>query len=139
MTTNKEPIFLNSVNYTAASFVNADGTTAKTIFTPDATDGGALMQINVTSSDTSPVVMQVNVVDSGATSRLLGSVIVPTLSGTDGVVASVNILDSAFITGLQNDGSLTVKGGETVTVNPVGAVTATFQVDVIPQGGDYNV
>jgi len=145
MATNKESVFSSTLNYTAVSFVNADSTTAKTIFTPDSTDGGALMQINVTSSDTSDVLMQVNVVDGGAVSRLLGTVNVPTLSGTDGLAPSIDILSALDATGLpliagrQNDGSLLVKGGESVTVNPTVAVTATFTVDIIPQGGDYNV
>ncbi len=138
MATNKNPIFLNSINYTPISFINADGTTAKKVFTPEATDGGAVMQINVTSTDTSDVVMQVNV-NNGSTSFLLGSVNVPAGSGTNGVLPSVNILDPSMITGLQNDGSLTVLGGHTVQVNPVSAVTATFSVDIVPQSGDYNV
>lgn len=136
MATNKNPFFLNSVNSTPVSFAFSDGTGEKTIFTPAGADGGNVMQINVSSTDTSAVVMQVNVND-GATSRLLGSVSVPTLAGTDGVVPSVNLLNSDFITGLQADGSLPVKNGHTVTVNPVSAVTATFTVDVIPIGGDY--
>lgn len=136
MATNKNPIFVNTINSTTVSFVDADGTSEKTIFTPAGSDGGNLMQINVTSTDTSAVVMQVNVND-GTTSRLIGSVNVPTLAGTDGIVPSVNLLDSDFIAGLQADGSLPVKNGHSVTVNPVGAVTATFTVDVVPNGGDY--
>ena len=98
------------------------------------TDGALVQSIIVTSSDTSAVVLRVSLND-GSTSRLLGDVTIPTLAGTDaGSTPNVNLLSS--LNGLQADGSLILEGAHLLKIAPESAVTATFAVDIVSQGGD---
>lgn len=81
--------------YTAASvtFVNADSTTAKSIYTASA-DGGMVRKILVSSDDTSARVVRLYRRIS-ATNYLLGSVSIPIGAGTAGAV-SVDIVASLY-------------------------------------------
>ena len=62
---------------------------------------------------------------------------VPTLSGTDGSAASVDLLDSTLIAGLDSDGELFLPSGYKVQVAPLASVTAAKTVTVVCIGGDY--
>ena len=135
MTTNTNPIFGRTPNIVEVTFVNADGTTPKDLVAA-AADGTKVLSINVTSDDTSAVDMEVYLHD-GTTAYLLGTKRVATLSGTDGVVVAVNILDRAFIPGLDADGQLFIPSGYKIQVAPLAAVTAALTVTVVGFGVDY--
>jgi hypothetical protein len=135
MAANTSPIFIASANLAEVTFVNADGTSAKDLIAAGA-DGSKVLAINVTSDDTSDVDMAVSVHD-GTTAYLLGTVPVPTLSGTDGSAPSVDLLDSTLIAGLDSDGELFLPSGYKVQVAPLASVTAAKTVTVVCIGGDY--
>lgn len=136
MVANTKPIFQNGVkNGTPVTFVNADGTTEKTIFTAGA-DGSLVDSVFVTSDDTSAVVLDVFINDL-TTSFLIGSVNVPTLSGTDGTTDGINLLDITLLPALQSGGSLPLQATFKLNVAPQAAVTAAKTVTITPAGGDY--
>lgn len=134
MAVNTDPVFENAPNHTEVTFVNADGTTAKTIFTAGA-DGSVITGINVTSDDTSAVVLNVYLND-GATDYLLGAINVPTLSGTDGSAPAVEGCDPAFIPFFAG-GQARLKTGYSIKAGPQAAVTAAKTVTIVGTGADY--
>jgi hypothetical protein len=81
------PIFIATANLAEVTFTNADGTTAKDLISAGAS-GSKVLDIACTSDDTAAVDMEVYVHD-GTTGYLVGTVNVPTLSGTDGSAGSV--------------------------------------------------
>jgi threonine synthase len=115
--------------------VNADGTTPKDLISAGA-DGTKVLSIACTSDDTSDVVMQVFVHD-GTTAYLVGSVNVPTLSGTDGTVVAVDLLSATDLPWLDADGEFFIPTGYKVQVAPLAAVTAAKTVTVVCLAGDY--
>lgn len=135
MAANNAPIFVATSNVAEVTFVNADGTTPKDLVSAG-TDGTKVFRINVTSDDTSTVNMEVYVHD-GTTAYLLGTVAVATLSGTDGSTASVNLLDSTLIPGVDADGELFIPSGYKIQVAPLAAVTSAKTVTVICFAGNY--
>lgn len=135
MAANTSPLFILSSNLVEDTFVNADGTTAKDLAVA-ATFGTKVLSIACTSDDTSDVVMDVLLHD-GSAAYLLGSVNVPTLSGTDGSTVGVNLLDATMIPALDADGELFIKTGYKIQVAPQVAVTAAKTVTVVCFAGDY--
>lgn len=132
MAANTSPIFALTAQVEHITFVNADSTTPKTIFTAGA-EGSVLKHINVVSDDTSTVNMQV-FIDDGA-SFILGTVPVVTLSGTDGTNPAVDLMNSSLIPG-SADG-IFVPNGQTIDVAPLAAVTAAKTVTLVAIGIDY--
>lgn len=132
-TGNTDPLMGGAANLTEVTFVNADGTTAKPIFTASS-DGSMLKSINVTSDDTSTVLMNIYI-DDGTTEYLVGAVNVVTLSGTDGTNPSVELLDGAKVPGLA--GGIFIPSGYSINVAPNAAVTAAKTVTVVGIGVDY--
>jgi len=128
MAINRKPIFIGVPLTTAANtsiaatFANGDGTTAKDIVT-GATDGTVIQDLVATSSSTGATVLQVLFYD-GATARLIGTVNVPTLSGTNGVAPSVSLLNTTDIPSLakRDDGSILLAVGQKLQIAPVAAV-----------------
>jgi len=136
MAANKEVSFQDlPSNGTPVTFVNADGTAEKTIFTAGA-DGALVDSVFVTSDDTSAVVLNVFVND-GSTSFRIGTINVPTLSGTDGVVVGVNLLDTTQMPALQTSGGILLAPTNLLKVAPQSAVTAAKTVTLTPLGGDF--
>lgn len=136
MTTNKAPIFLNTVSGSNVSIANGDGTTQKNALVAGA-DGAAVTNLSATSDDTSDktIVLQIN---DGSTSIVIGEVVVPDGSGTNGVDPAVNLLDAVALPGvLQADGSLILGAGCTLTLGAKVAVTAAKTINIHVQGGQY--
>ena len=86
------------------------------------------------SFDAADMVLVVSV-NTGSNIRVLGSVTVPALSGTDGLTAPFNVLTKANIPALQSDNTLILQSGYTLEVNAL--VTVTGNVDVTGIAGDY--
>ena len=138
MSTNKDPIFLNSVVTKNKQIDNADGTTGFIVFTAGA-DGGAVTRLSATTTDTSAVIVKLTISD-GTDSVDVGEVTVPAGSGTDGSTPTKNLLDAVALAGLlQADGSLIMGPSATLTVAAKAAVTAAKVLDITAQGGQYNV
>ncbi len=121
------PVFIQNPKAGAVSFTSADSANSKkTLVTADA-DGTKVVAVMSTSSDTSDRIAQLWLTRS-ATSYLLGSVIVPDLSGTDGVNPTVNLLDTTMVPSLpvDNDGQpyILLESGDTLQVSFTTAITA---------------
>lgn len=82
-------------NATGTTFTSADTTAKKTIFTPSTNDSD-LKMLNLATDDSSAVNAQIWYYD-GSTSFLIGTVRVPTLSGTDGTNNSVDGINSTAL------------------------------------------
>lgn len=123
----------------AASLANADGTTAKTLYTVGANDA-VMKSLTVTSTDTSNRAIQV-ILNDGVTSRVLGTVSVTALAGTDGTVAAVDLFSSTWLPGLPIDQNgkryLPLAFGQVVKIAAVVAVTAAKTVDCIACVEEY--
>jgi len=135
MPPNTSPIFGLTPKNVAFTILPAGGTTKVDVFTAGAS-GGKCSAINVCSDDTATVNMQV-FYHNGTAAFLLGTVPVPTLSGANGVVAAVNLLNPLYIPGLDQDGELLLPTGHKLQVAPLVAVTAAKTVNVVGMGYDY--
>lgn len=128
-----------NINNGAITFVNADGTTPKAVFTAGANDS-ILGMLSACSTDTSAVKCQVFLYD-GSTNWLVGTVNVPTLSGTDGSANAIDLLNSTALPfcDLSDSGKriIKVKTGWSVRVAPVSAVTSTKTLTVVAAGDDF--
>ena len=138
MASNKDPIFLNSLQATPVQILNADASTEKTVFTAGAAEGGLLTVLSATTDDTTAVDLVVKL-KSGATTNILGIVNIPIGSGTDGTTDAVNILIGSEISYKQDDDSIPVGKGDSIVVNALATVTSGKTVYVTAAGGSYDV
>lgn len=126
-------------NNQSVTFVNADSFTPKLCFTAGADDSD-VKAIIVTSNDTAAMNIQLWIVRGGV-DYLLGTINIPTLSGTNGTVVSVDLINAVGIPGLPVDSAgkryLPLKSGDTLKTNPLVAVTAAKTVWVSVLGQDY--
>ena len=136
MAANTSPIFGLAANLSETTILPADTTVAKTVWTPDATNGGVLAHLNVCSDDSADHICEVYAND-GSTDYLLGTVDVPDLSGTNGATdPAVDLIDQGQIPGVGGEG-LFLPGGYSVKVAVQTTVTAAKTVTVIGIGFDY--
>jgi len=135
MVANTSPIFVLTANLAEVTFVNADSTTPKDLISAG-TDGTKVLGIAVTSDDTSAVNLELYVHD-GTTAYLVGTVRVATLSGTDGAVAAVDLLDAEALPWLDADGEFFIPTGYKLQVAPLAAVTTAKTVTIVCFAGDY--
>lgn len=135
MAANTSPIFGLTANLAEVTFENADGTTAKDLISAG-TNGTKVISIACTSDDTSSVTVKVYVHD-GTTAYLVGAVPVVTLSGTDGLSPSVDVLDLLMLPWLDATGEFFIPSGYKIQVAPAGTVTSTKTVTLVCFGVDY--
>lgn len=83
------------------SLQNADGTTAKTLYTSGANDS-VVKSLMISSDDSAVQNVQV-IVNDGTIDRVIGTVNVPASAGTNGTVAAVDALAAAMLPGLPVD------------------------------------
>ena len=134
MAQNVNPVFTRVPKNIVALITAADTTSSITAFTADATEGGAVITLGACSFDSANMTLVVSIND-GVTSRVIGSVLVPANSGTDGLVPGTNIFTKENIPSLQDDGSYILEAGHTLEVNAL--VTVTGNVDVTGIAGNY--
>ena len=135
MSANTDPIFALSANLGEVDFVNADGTTAETVFTAGE-NGSVLKAMSAHTDDSSDAIVDVFIND-GSSDYAIGSVPVPDLSGSDGGTnPGVNLYDTTNIPALPSDG-LFLPSGYSVKVAPQSAVTADKTLTIIAIGFDY--
>jgi len=135
MSTNKDPIFFNSVFSDNTTFTSADTTVAKTIATVTA-DGGGVTNLSASSSDSAAITVVLTLND-GSTVAQLGEVIVPIGAGTNGTTPAKNLLDAVAMPGIfQNDGSLAM--GPSAILQVAAKVTMTTgTLGISATGGNY--
>lgn len=136
--TNTIPVTQN-IKTVGGTFVNADSTTAKTLYTAGANDA-VVKCINLASNDTSTVNVQL-LVNDGTADRLIGTVAVATLSGTNGSAASVDALTGSLLPSLPYDANgkrvLPLQAGHILKWAPVAAVTAAKTVTAFVVAEEY--
>ena len=135
MPANTAPIFALTAKVAAVTFINSDGTTAKTLLSAG-TNGTKVLRIAVTSDDTAAVDMQLFIRISSV-DYLVGTNDIPTLSGTDGSTDAVNLLDLAAMPWLDSDGEFFIPSGVDVKVAPLAAVTSAKTVTITAFAADY--
>jgi hypothetical protein len=135
MAANTSPIFGLTAKLQEKSFTSADTTTLVSLWAAGA-NGGKITAINVTSDDTATINFKVAIYD-GATSFLIGTVPVVTLSGTNGTAPAVNLLDSDYIPCLDIDGGIYLPTGYSVYGAPLATMTAVKTANVVAIGVDY--
>jgi hypothetical protein len=139
MAVNKEPIFIGAPLTTAANTSIANTFTTASLGPKDivtgATDGTVIQDLIATSSSTGATVLNILFYD-GANPFLIGTVNVPTLSGTNGTAPSVSLLNTTDIPSLakRDDGSILLAAGQKLQVEAV-AVTDN-EVTVVALGGN---
>ena len=131
MTANTAPIFeLTPVN-AGVTFVNADSTGLKSVYTAGAC-GGRIDGILVCSNDTAAVNLAFYIND-GASDLYIGNVLVPIGSGYTTVVK----VDALSTLRPASQPFLQLKAGNILKCNAVAAVTAAKVVTVLAIGGDF--
>lgn len=136
MPANTTPIFPLTPMNSAVTVVNADGTTVKTVLTAGS-NGARVDAISVCSDDTSDRKFYVYLND-GSTNYLVGTVNVPTLSGTDATTLPVDLISGAVLPWVDASGSLNLKASWKVNVGlTTGSVTAAKTVTFVASFGDY--
>lgn len=121
------------------SIANADGTTAKTLYTADA-DDAVVKAILLTSTDTAAQNVQI-ILNDGTTDRVLGTVPVAANAGTNGTVVGVDGLSGTWLPGLPLDQQgkrvLALAANQVLKVKSVAAVTATKTIDAVAVVEEY--
>lgn len=132
------PSFVSTVQTPAAQFVNADGTTFKTVMTAGS-NGSRVDSLIATNTDgTNAYVVQLALQKSGV-DYVLGEVNVPLGSGTNGTAKSVALLNSSDIPGLAytEGGALFLASGVALRARPKTAVAGSNTLQIVGVAGDY--
>lgn len=140
MVASTSPIFVEAPKVGAVTFVNADGTTLKTLLTAGV-DGSKVFSIAAVSDDTAAVNMKI-FIRQGSIDYWVGTVRIPTLSGTDGATDAVDLLNKTELPWLDSDGEFALPPNNSgadgiVKVAPLVAVTAAKTVTLVALYGDY--
>lgn len=128
-------------NNTSVTFVNADSTTPKTVFTAGANDSDLLGLIAATN-DTAAVVVRVAIKRSSV-EYILSTISVPISAGygSTGLVPAIDLLNSSMMPGLTVNSAgkryIPCKSGDTIEVSPLNAVTAGRTLYISAFGQDY--
>lgn len=125
------PQFVSTPNTIGVNYANADGTTAKTIFTA-ASGGSRVDALVVSTTDTAANTVVLNLVKSAVTYTLGSYTLTP--SGSLGVPKAMDLL--TLIPGLGALG-LVLKTGDTLTLALGTAITAGQTASVVVIGGDF--
>ena len=139
MSTTATPIFPQAINLGLQTIANADGTTAKTIFTAGA-NGSKVQTIEISSTDSVNRDVQLFIKRSG-TSYLLATVQVKVNAGNANNVPSTNILGSTQLPAIAVDANgnptLFLQSGDTLTMATTTTVTSGKQLSIVSNGGDF--
>jgi hypothetical protein len=131
--------FTQEIEVVGKRLTSSDTTSYVTLYT-SATNDAVVKSITVTTTDTSAVNLKVAISD-GTTDFLLGTVRVALASGTDGAVASVDILGSSLLPGLPRDlnsrSILPLKNGYILKVGCLVTMTAAKQTDILAVVEEY--
>lgn len=131
--------FIATPKTPVVAFVNADGTSFKTVMTGAAL-GSRIDSLVASNSDaTNPYVLQLAIQVSGV-DYVIGEVTLPAGSGTNGAAKAVSLLNTADIPALiVSEGSaLWLASGASLRVRPKTAISGATTVQVVGlAAGDY--
>jgi hypothetical protein len=133
-----QPKLISNVRDFAVLIENGDGTGVQALVTPVAA-GSRLKNLIITSDDTADRTVQI-VKTVGGVEFILGEIVIPDGSGTNGVDPAIDAFEGALIAGLQTDGItkwMEVASGNSIGVKVKVAVTAAKKVYVAGEGGDF--
>jgi hypothetical protein len=126
-------------NNQSVTLTNADTTVAKTCFTAGSNDSN-VKGIMACSDDTAAINLKVYIA-RGGTDYLIGTVNIPTLSGTNGIAPAVDVLNAVALPGSPLDSVgkryLPLKTGDTLKVGCVATMTSGKTCTVSVLGEDY--
>lgn len=127
------------INTAAAQILTADTTTKKTLYTASA-DDAVVKSLMATSNDTAAMNIALYVND-GTLDRWIGTVNVPTLSGTNGTAPAVDLLSGTAMPGLTFDQNgkrvLPMKNGHILKAAVLVTVTAAKEVNIFGVVEEY--
>ena len=132
------PTFVSVPKNPTVSFVNADGTTFKTLMSAG-TNGSRIDTVFASNTDTSNAyVLQLAIQKSGV-DYVIGEVNVPLGAGTNGSTKSVAVLNTTDLPGLAyvETGSLYLENGATLRARVKTAAAGGNSVQLVGIGGDY--
>jgi hypothetical protein len=126
-------------NNQSVTLTNADTTVAKLCFTAGADDSN-VKSIMVCSDDTAAINLKIYLTRGGV-DYLIGTVNIPTLSGTNGVAPAVDALNAVALPGLPLDSVgkryIPMKTGDTLKVGALVTMTSGKTCTVSVVGEDY--
>jgi hypothetical protein len=126
-------------NNQSVTLTNADTTVAKLCFTAGADDSN-IKGIMVCSDDTAAINLKIYLTRSSV-DYLIGTVNIPTLSGTNGVAPAVDALNAVALPGLPLDSVgkryIPMKTGDTLKVGALVTMTSGKTCTVSVVGEDY--
>ena len=129
------PIYPGTIKNAGLKILPAATTTLQTLVTAGA-NGSRINMISAVSDDTSEMVVDLYIND-GVTDFLIGSIPVPTLSGTNGTTPAVSLLKSSLLPYLGDDLSLFLEGTFLLKVAVQTTVTTDKTVTLMATYGDY--
>lgn len=135
MAANVTPIFPSVVNNGRVTIVNADGTTAKSLYSAGA-NGSRVDQIVCTSDDTGAQTVQL-IINDGTNDNVVGEIAIPAGAGTNGSTKAVKVINSTDLPWLSDSGSIFIKTGYSIKVKSKAAVTAAKTLTFVAFAGDY--
>lgn len=139
MAKNQLLYFTKTAKQTGITFVNADGTSVKTLYTAP-TDGAKVRAIVICSDDTSARDVLLYLSKSG-TNYVVGHLDVPLGSGTNGTANAINGLNTTNLAWPTKDNNynqyIELEGGESLKASMLVAVTAAKTVTIVVLTEDY--
>jgi len=129
------PIYPGTIKNAALDIEPGDTTSLQTLVTAGS-NGSRINSISVISDDTSDVVLAIWYNDL-TTDFLLGSVNIPTLSGTDGSAPAVSLLNSTDLPFLGEDLALYLEGSDIIKIAALTTVTTAKKITLVAHYGDY--
>ena len=129
------PIYPGTIKNAALDIEPGDTTSLQTLVTAGS-NGSRINSISVISDDTSDVVLAIWYND-GSNDYLIGSVNIPTLSGTDGSAPAVSLLNSTDLPFLGEDLALYLEGADIIKIAALTTVTTAKKITLVAHYGDY--
>jgi hypothetical protein len=128
-----------NVNNLSVTFTNADTNATKLAFTASANDSN-IKAILACTDDTAAINLRVYITRGGV-DYLLGTIRIPTLSGTDGAAPGIDLLLASGMAGLPLDAVgkryIPMKTGDTLRLACLATMTAAKTLWVSVLGEDY--
>jgi hypothetical protein len=139
MAKNQLLFFTKTAKQTGVTFVNADGTAVKSLYTAPA-QGAKVRAISICSDDTTNRDALIYLSKSG-TNYVVGNVDVPLGSGTNGTVNGVNGLNTTNLPWTTKDNNynpyIELEAGESLKASMLTAVTAAKTVTIVVLSEEY--
>lgn len=129
------PIFPETIQNAGLDIEPGDTTSLQDLVVAGA-NGSRINSISVVSDDTADVVLMFYYYD-GTTAFLIGSVTIPTLSGTDGAAPAVSALNITDMPFLGDDLSYYLAGTDKIQVAALATITTAKKVTLVATYGDY--